>query len=335
MLAEPPSFDRTGLVRSLQAGWGIEVGSLRYEPVGFGTHHYRVRATDGGDWFVNVDELPAKTWLGAGSAEVLDALDRALGTAAALREAGLEFVHAPSPLQQGSPLAATPGTFVARLPGEFAVSVFSVIDGSAHPHGEFPTDGERRQVLAALGRMHAASGKVPPDLPVVENPQVPDRAAFTAAVDELGRPWTGGPFAEPARRALRDRISRVHDLFHRYDMLVPIVRATRDRWVVTHGEPHAANVMRLRNGELRLIDWDTAALGPPERDLWMVEPRSDEDWQAYGDAARTDPLVMEFYSLRWDLSEICGYTAMFRAPHAEDANTRTAWRCWNDYLAPA
>ena len=38
---------------------------------------------------------------------------------------------------------------------------------------------------------------------------------------------------------------------------------------MTHGEPHAGNVMRTDEGRL-LVDWDTVALAPPERDLWML-----------------------------------------------------------------
>ena len=40
-------------------------------------------------------------------------------------------------------------------------------------------------------------------------------------------------------------------------------------WVVTHGEPHPVNVMQTDAGRV-LIDWDTVAIAPPERDLWMV-----------------------------------------------------------------
>src|SRR2546421_1362490 len=57
MYAEPAGFDRAELARALLSGWGVEVARMRYEAVGFGTHHYRVRAVDGTDWFVNVDVL--------------------------------------------------------------------------------------------------------------------------------------------------------------------------------------------------------------------------------------------------------------------------------------
>jgi spectinomycin phosphotransferase len=326
MFAEPVGFDREELSRTLKVGWGIEVAELRYEPVGFGTHHYRARAGDGREWFVNVDELAAKTWLGTSDPQVLGGLERTLGTAVALREAGLEFVHAPHRRVQGG--------CVAGMAGGYAVSLFSFIDGTSHPYGEFPTGRERRLVLAALGRMHAATGTMPPDLPRRDRLEVPQRQEMFEALRER-TPWTGGPYAEPAQSLVRAGAGPVRDLFARYDALVPAVSSTSGEWVVTHGEPHAGNVMRTGDGGMKLIDWDTAALGPRERDLWMIEPRTDEDWAAYHGATRVDPAAMELYRLWWELSEICGYTATFRAPHADDGNTRIAWRELRSYLTRA
>ena len=39
--------------------------------------------------------------------------------------------------------------------------------------------------------------------------------------------------------------------------------------MITHGEPHPGNILRSR-GRLLLIDWDTAGVALPERDLWHV-----------------------------------------------------------------
>jgi aminoglycoside phosphotransferase (APT) family kinase protein len=53
------------------------------------------------------------------------------------------------------------------------------------------------------------------------------------------------------------------------------VRSDRDAsvgapWrVLTHGEPHGANVL-LGEGGLSLVDWDTVGIAEPERDLWFA-----------------------------------------------------------------
>src|SRR5437762_1010282 len=44
--------------------------------------------------------------------------------------------------------------------------------------------------------------------------------------------------------------------------------------VVTHSEPHPGNVIRTRAG-LTVIDWDTVALVPRERDVCILQGRAD------------------------------------------------------------
>jgi spectinomycin phosphotransferase len=311
MFAEPPGFDRAALTDALRTGWGIAVATLDYAPVGFGTHHYRVRDTAGADWFVNVD-------LGADAA----ALERALGAAAGLADAGLEFVAAPRRRADGRCVTVTAG-------GD-AVSVVGVIDGTPHEFGELPPGPVRSAVLGALGRIHAARGIDAPR----DTLAVPHRDELASARADLGRPWDGGPYSARTRELLALTGSVIDELFARYDALVPAVRATAETWVVTHGEPHAGNVMIPAGGGIRLIDWDTAAVGPRERDLWMLTPRDDAEWAAYG-AYDLDGTALELYRLRWTLSEICAFTHDLRGPHRDDENTRIAWRELSGYLTAA
>jgi spectinomycin phosphotransferase len=323
MFAEPARFDRDELARIISTEWDIEVARLSYVPVGFGTHHYRMDGIAGSRWFVNVDRLTDKTWLGGTDDEVVDALERALGTAAALREAGLAFVHGPT--------RRTDGRCVARM-GAYAVSVFGFLDGTGQPYGEFADTTLRRRVLWSLGRMHGATHALrPADLPRRDSVRIPSRALFDVALAELDEPWSGGPYAESARQLIRARTGRIDEMFARYDELVPCVLSTVDDWVVTHGEPHAGNVMTAGGG-IALIDWDTVALAPRERDLWMIEPRDAPDWTAYGAAGGVDTSALELYRLWWSLSEICGYTTEFRSAHVDDENARVAWRSLRGYL---
>jgi hypothetical protein len=37
------------------------------------------------------------------------------------------------------------------------------------------------------------------------------------------------------------------------------------------------------------------------------------------------PDLLELYRLRWDLTEVSLYIALFRAPHSDTADTRVAW----------
>ena len=91
------------------------------------------------------------------------------------------------------------------------------------------------------------------------------------------------------------------------------------------------------DGGLRLIEWDTVALAPPERDLWLIGPRDADDWAAYDWAAHdwaaaAEPAAMELYRLRWELTDICLFIATLKAPHADDQDTRIASRALTGYL---
>ena len=96
--------------------------------------------------------------------------------------------------------------------------------------------------------------------------------------------------------------------------------------VLTHGEPHAGNTMLTIDG-WKLIDWDTAALAPPERDLWNLDPGDGSILTAYTEATGYAPrrAALELYKLRWDLNDISLCTADLRREHVEDANTTMSW----------
>ena len=48
-----------------------------------------------------------------------------------------------------------------------------------------------------------------------------------------------------------------------FDRLAKFTRPALAKLVITHGEPHPANIMTA-DGRLALIDWDTLALAAPE-----------------------------------------------------------------------
>ena len=88
---------------------------------------------------------------------------------------------------------------------------------------------------------------------------------------------------------------------------------------MTHGEPHAGNVMRTGAGRV-LVDWDTVALAPPERDLWMLVAGGAEAADLYVRATGTqlDDAALDFFRLARDLSDLAEYLNVLRSPHQED-----------------
>jgi len=331
MYAESPDIDRRALSATLEATWGLRIAELQYKPVGFGSHHYVALDADDARWFVTVDDLTAETRPTPDPEMALAALDDALRTAVALRQSGLEFVHAP--------IEGSGGALLARVGQRYALSLFVFIDGKTNPTGAHESVEERRAVLRALGRMHAAQ-RVAVTASVVRRDtlEVPLRARLADGLDNPAATWHGGPYSEAARRLLLSNEGRIQELFDRYDELTTVVRATSEQWVITHGEPHGANVMKTTGGAIFLIDWDTVALAPRERDLSMVEPQDAGDWAAYTSAAPAkppQPEAMEMYRLCWRLTEIAAYAETFRSPHEDDANTQAAWKELQSYVPMA
>ena len=96
--------------------------------------------------------------------------------------------------------------------------------------------------------------------------------------------------------------------------------------MITHGEPHPGNVMRVGSRRM-LIDWDTVGLAPPERDLWLVVSETGEEARRYADLTgrAVDPARLALYRLRWALDDICAFVNRLRTEHRHTADTEHAW----------
>ncbi|MEV1009973.1 phosphotransferase [Streptomyces sp. NPDC049881] len=308
MKQRPPDISDRSLGDTL-AAWGLRGPAPSWVPAGFGDHHWTMTGDDGRRWFLTVADLSDKPHCGPDIPSARLGLRRAMDTAYALR--AVPFVV--------PPLRTADGATVVALGERYGVSVFPFTPGTPGRFGEPRTAGERRLVLDLLATLH--STPPPPDIPPYR-PDIPGRAALDAALRETGTPWDGGPYAEPARA-----------LIARHAPALRAVTAAFDRQaarpvgapVVTHGELHPGNV--LRDGERRLlVDWDTTALAPPERDLWLVtDDPADLAHYARATGRTPDRDAMAFHRLRWDLDDTAAFLTWFRAPHAEDPDTAEAW----------
>lgn len=159
-----------------------------------------------------------------------------------------------------------------------------------------------------------------------EGAELPGRAGLEAALTELGKPWTGGPFSEPARRELAANADTVGQLLKAFDDLAEHVRRRDAALVISHGEPHPGNLIRAA-GRPFLVDWDTVALSPPERDLWMLDDGSASTFAVYSQVAgrALDRPTVSFYRLAWTLADIASFTAQLRLEHQVSRDTEKAW----------
>ncbi len=121
-----------------------------------------------------------------------------------------------------------------------------------------------------------------------------------------------------------------------YQALAEQVRQHGNEPVLTHGEPHAGNLFVV-DGRSLLIDWDTALVAPPERDLWHVDPGDGSILDAYLErtGVRPHPEAIDLYRLWWDLTETGQYLGMLRRPHLDTTDVAMAWQGLQEYLDPA
>jgi spectinomycin phosphotransferase len=304
------------LARALADGWGIAAGALRYAPVGAGSYHWVAGEEPGERRFVTVDDLDDKGWMGGTRATVLAGTRAAMDAAVTLsRQAGLGFVVAPVP--------AVTGETVRPVGDRHAVAVFPFLAGSPGDWGEPLPAPERAELITMLAALHRAD-------PVgVRLPRtglgLSWRADLETALGELGRPWAGGPYAEPAREVLAGAARPVRRQLETLDRWA--ARLAAAEVVITHGEPHPGNVIRTADG-LALIDWDTVGLAPPERDLWSVATGSGDEVRRYTELTGrpVDTSALEFYRLRWALDDLSCFVRDLRAPHRRTPGTEEAWQ---------
>ena len=319
MLAPPKSLTEEALATALARGWGIEVAGLEYRALGFGSHHWEVVEAGGGRWFVTVDDLEQRRDTERETnAQVQTRLAAGLGAARALRNSStrFDFIVAPVPSLDGAVLLS--------VGHGFCTAVYPLLEGESFSWGPLRQDDQLGAVVSMLIDVHNA--------PLGRTAGAPREEYRIQRRDELERALAEGaevPSRGPYSAALAELITRnapaLRAVLQKYDELVAAATPAAPQ-VLTHGEPHAGNTMLTADG-WKLIDWDTAALAPPERDLWNLDPGDGSVLSAYAEATgyRPRPALIELFRLRWDLNDVSLFAADLRREHIADANTTASW----------
>ncbi len=318
MLTRPADLSDLDMIESLRSGWALESGAVEYSPVGFGSHHWRVVDAAERRWFVSVDDLEARRRSAGESPE--DAYGRlraALLTARAVRDGGAAFVVAP--------VKTIDGDVMQRIGTRYTAALYPFVDGHVHDFGDTFPDPERDQVLRLIGALHTSPAALWRTARV-EDFVHPQRDEIAHALDDLGEPWETGPYGQRARSWFEVRAHRIQRMLDEYDRLADDARQRPDRMVLTHGEPHPGNLIETNNGWL-LVDWDTALVAPPERDLWHLQAAGPSTFDAYTRVAGHDvvPAMLDFYRLAWELDDIASLAARFHRAHDDTEDARHEW----------
>jgi spectinomycin phosphotransferase len=291
----PAELTDADVLSVVRERWDGDVTRVEHLAVGFGAHHWRAIGSDGCSLFVTYDRY--------GSRHTAEKLVAAYQGAVALAVGRLEFVIAPRLTRSGDVLVPLDAGALSCTPW---------IDGSVVGEGALEDAETAAANIADLGRLH---GVTPPRGLPRWSPLV--GAGFpTVIAQTVADRWATGPYGEPARLALADRLDQISAWTDRY---LRLARLAGDRpWVATHGETHTRNQLRTADG-IRFVDWESLKLAPRERDLSTLVQAG------YADDVGADPAMVELFDLEWRLSEIDVYARWFAGPHTDTADDRIAY----------
>ena len=201
--------------------------------------------------------------------------------------------------------------------------MFPYIDHASEGVGDEIPARDRIVLIDMLARLHNATSQAAGTAPV-RRPDLATRPVLEAALGELGKPWNGGPYSEPARRLLARRASLLGQALASFDEVArEAARAAPGR----HPRRAAAGQLPAigRRGIPHRLD--SVGLALPERDLWGVVDGESGEADRYAELTgrRVSPAAMRMYRMRWSLDEITLSLSEFRAPHEQNADTELTW----------
>lgn len=319
MQSRPPHLPDAVVAEAASAGWGLPPITAVYAPVGYGSHHWSLADAAGERWFASVDVLPPD------DPQAFDRLAAALTVAVTSRDAGLAFAVAP--------LRTTDGAVLRRLPGGYALAVYPHVDGESGGFGDALTPAEAAELTGMLCSLHGVPHAAVARLGV-DGFAIPGRGELEAAIGAApdAGSWAG-PYGERIRALLARHGAGVLRVLDEHDRLLAAAGDQSNRLVLTHGEPHPGNLIRTTDS-LLLIDWETALLAPPERDVWMVEARSTgalDDYEARS-GRRLDRHLITRYRLAWALADLAGFLPLLRDTAVETSDTAWSWNAFRGTL---
>lgn len=310
MIEEHPDLPATRVAYVARREWMVDVNTVDHLPLGTRRWHWVLGDDDGPRWLATVE--PVNT--------------------PAARAARIAAHEAAAAVGQTLPFAVAPvHTRDARIAVDVRVGALLTltpyVEGTAYGDGPLANDEERCMAARLMGDLHH---RTRPRLFPMWRPQLGrDDADRRGDLERClaDDTWSGGPWSGPASGLVHEAAPVVRQALRRFTLLGAAVAGTPQRWVVTHGDPSAANLVRTPDGT-RLLDWGQVAIAPRERDLWdaLGGAEGSEPWFAYLESGgRPDPLspdTLELFALQRHLGVVAELSARFSGEHDDTEDDR-------------
>ncbi len=298
MRYEPP-IDRTRLIETVRALYGLPVDELTFVPVGYASACYIAECAGGTRYFL---KLWPRTRAGRSSPVRPDIV---LPLTRALHERGL-YARVPYPIS----------TRDRALWGDFAgepMAIFPFFPGRVPPPWPAWSAALRDELAWTVATLHHATPALADVLPPRETFAIPFEADLRdglAGLAHIGlRARTGlralRHLMWPRRAEILAQLARLHRLQH-------AVRGLAGPFVLCHTDIWPGNLLVDEQGALSVLDWDDATVAPPEHDLQAALGDDVGDGfgrflQVYREAGGAQPLHLDhfaFYLLRRYLGDM-------------------------------
>jgi spectinomycin phosphotransferase len=292
MRETPLDLSNEMLLAALRAGYGLEIASLTFLPLGYDASAwvYRAQAAGGATFFLKVRTRIAN--------------QPSLLVPRYLHDHGVMSVIAPLP--------TTAQALWAEL-DNYVLILYPFVEGTAgmergmSPQQWVDYGGILRQIhstavepgLAQIMRRETFTPASAETLRRVDA-HISDQAFEDPSQQELAAFWRG------QRDMIHTILERALDLGRRLAQVAP-------PFVLCHADIHTGNVLLDEHQRVWIVDWDETVLAPKERDLMfaiggisskLVGRREEQLFlQGYGEAS-IDPLALAYYRYAWAVGDI-------------------------------
>lgn len=300
--------------------YGFDVARIEFVPKGIDSWSYATESRDGSRLYLKLTEPTRPDAERRRGAE--------LPLMAALADLGLRVPH---------PIADGDGHLT--IPFErFELTLFEYLDGRTLEDETAWAEPLYSRVAQVVAAIHGSTESVRQLVPRTERYDLPFLPRLAGTVEALvaGASFPAGD--HPTLAGLRDLLApRAAELFDRIAALETLRHRARDRageTVLCHTDLWGSNLLLAEDGELSVVDWDGALIGPPEADLFMFAgtsffPADRFGWflDRYERAFRPislDADVFGFYFHRRNLEDIAEFVIQLTKGNGDYADLHAA-----------
>jgi hypothetical protein len=283
--------------------------TLHFREKGWGGYSYITEADDGRRFFLKLQPVTGPEWASAPSSPrfYLPLLHQ---------------LHVQNLIRVPSLVLTTDGGFSAVVDG-YELVLYDYIDGEVVGFGRLP-----EPVLARLAEMvgilHRSTQRLRFHHPFSETYGLGVEPVLRQALAQLARPQSP---ASQGVEQLRATIARIRapllDHLARFKTLQANAKALDKPQVICHTDLHGGNLMVDQNGDLVLLDWESAMLAPPEHDLFFIAGEQEfrdvflPHYESEAGPIELDPDLFGFYFYRRAFEDVAGFITRILAEEGD------------------